>query len=170
MHEFSLCQQLLREAQKVARREYKAPEHNEVNSSLVITAITLRIGLFSGVDKGLMKRAFEAALHDVHCYWPANQEKKLRCQGVFFSPNTQLIIEEVSASVYCKDCCKHYPINQQRFKRNYLSCPESDTHKTVLTSGNDILITNLQMHAESSSTYLNTDFAPNKKQEGNSHV
>ncbi|SMF20400.1 Zn finger protein HypA/HybF (possibly regulating hydrogenase expression) [Alteromonadaceae bacterium Bs31] len=156
----------------MARREYVSRHGNlPIDQNLVVTSLTLRLGLFSGVDKGLLKRAFQVALHDFHCYWPSTPEtQQAECDGVYFSPTTQLIIEQVSASIYCRECGSHYPVSQQSFQRHYLSCPNNHRHITQLISGDEMLLINMQMHPESASTCISEAFKNNNTQEGNSHV
>ncbi len=172
MHEFSLCQNLLKEAHDMARREYtKSHGSLSIDQNLVITSLTLRLGLFSGVEKDLLKRAFQVALHDFHCYWPSTTETDdINCNGVYFSPTTQLQIDQVSASIYCQECGTHYPVSKQSYHRHYLNCPNNQNHKTQLISGDEMLLINMQMHPEQASEYISKALNKNNSQEGNSHV
>jgi len=151
MHEFSLCQNLLREAHRIARSEYteQNPHTPATNDNLVITALSVRMGLFSGVDKHLMQRAFEVALHDFHCYWPTLKADKYRpYHNVFFAPRVELHIEEVPASVYCHDCDTKFNVDHHQFRKNYLSCAHNEAHKTQMLSGDELLLVNLAMHPQ----------------------
>lgn len=173
MHEFSLCQSLLKQAAMLAPTLFKKQAKQPVaNGNIVISALTVRLGLFAGVDKHLLKRAFDAALHDVHRKWSRshqnsfshsnldrflypssnnsslnNSTSKTKPQ-VVFAPFTQLVIEEASTTVYCKTCDQHFSITQKHYRESQLSCRNNPQHKTILTSGDELLLVNVKMHLE----------------------
>ena len=172
MHEFNVCQNLLREAHTMARQEYIKRNGNiSLDESLVVTSLTLRLSLFSSVNKDLLKRSFQVALHDFHCYWPTTTDtEEMHCNGVYFSPTTQLIIEEVSASIYCRECSTHYPVSQKSFTHHYLSCPNNHSHRTQLISGDEMVLINLQMHPEPARDCIGNVVKKSNTQDGDSHV
>jgi len=162
MHEFSLCQSLLTQAFKVAPVYFKQQTGESLtHGNIVITALTIRLGLFSGVDKHLLKRAFDAALLDVHRKWTAphnDNSASHRFQTsqitedapphVVFAPFAQLIIEEASTIVYCQECDQHFSVTQKQYREAQLTCRNNPHHKTKLISGDDMLLVNLKMHIE----------------------
>lgn len=151
MHEFSLCQSLLKESLKVAPAYFEKKQRNEIplQGNLVISAITVRIGLFSGVDKHLLKRAFDAALHDVHRYWPTHRDDSLMsCDDVVFAPFTQLLVEEAPTAIYCQQCDQNFTIDKQQYRQHHLTCVNDKNHTTQLLSGDEMLLVNLKMHQE----------------------
>ncbi|WP_075186437.1 hydrogenase maturation nickel metallochaperone HypA [Teredinibacter haidensis] len=173
MHEFSLCQNLLREALKIAKDQYRQlhPNYNDTTSNLIITALTVQLSLFSGVDKHLLKRAFDVALHDFHRYWPSHkQHANSTHNSVFFSPIVPLYIEEIPAAIYCRDCEERYEVDAQRFRKNYLACLNNENHNTQMLSGDEMLLVNIKMHEEPADLKLNIFRHFSNPEEDNSHV
>lgn len=151
MHEFSLCQSLLKEALKVAPAYFQKQQSADLplQGKLVISALTVRIGLFSGVDKHLLKRAFDAALHDVHRYWPAHStDSFMPCDDVVFEPFAQLVVEEAPVAIYCQECDQSFTIDKHRYKQHHLTCSNDKNHTTQLLSGDEMLLVNIKMHEE----------------------
>jgi len=176
MHEFSLCKSLLKEACNAAENQLRSEsfdvpsEHSSAPFTVVIFAISVQISLFSGVDKQLLKRAFNVAIHDFHCYSTQNTNTTpfSLSDGISFSPHAQLHIKEAPAAIFCEECDRQYSVNQQQFSKHYLSCRKNTNHHTRLLSGEEMLLTNIQIQKQAPPV----DFSSVSKsnQEGNTHV
>lgn len=200
MHEFSLCQNLLREARITAQAialqntavkpaaKNTTDAINTQSDQLVITAITVRMGLFSGIDKHLLRRAFDVAVADHHRYWPTHSKDHRPlaeyCQPlgehasapaslsmqIQLSPQAQLIVEDAGATVYCEQCHRQFIVDGNNFRRHYLNCPHNSEHPTRLLSGNELLITNIQYQLQQTSPLPFSPGRRDKNPEGSSHV
>jgi len=76
MHEFSICQQMIRQVKDIARQ----------NQAASVEQIKLQIGPLSGVDVSLLKHAFPFAAKQT------------------IAENSQLLIEELPVIIQCNQC------------------------------------------------------------------
>lgn len=112
MHELSVCQALIGQVETIARRE----------SAGRVTAIHLAIGPLSGVEPGLLRRA-----------WP------LAC-GNTVAAEAELLIEEAGIRVACSVCGAETGATANR-----LLCGECGDWRTRLVSGDELVLTRLEL-------------------------
>jgi hydrogenase nickel incorporation protein HypA/HybF len=104
MHELSICRGLLRQVQAIAGR---APVHR----------VTLRVGPLSGVDPGLLGRAWEVA-----------------------APGSALVIEAPPLRVRCRACGAETAATMDR-----LTCGACGDWHTDLLSGDELLLVAVEL-------------------------
>ncbi|WP_045855687.1 hydrogenase maturation nickel metallochaperone HypA/HybF [Teredinibacter purpureus] len=178
MHEFSVCKNILHEAQKMAALQCRNnPEYDTQQSIAIITGLTVKIGLLAGIDKNLLQRAFPIALHDHHRYCPITLEQgnkqvsdEQRNGEIDFLPTTTLIVEEVPALIYCHDCGCEATINQDRFQRHYLCCDKQASHQTQLLSGEEMHLVNITLNIQYNPPTFSAHQDSRNAQKENPHV
>jgi hydrogenase nickel incorporation protein HypA/HybF len=100
-------------------------EESDNRGGLNIEAVHLRLGLFSGVDKGALLFSYELA-----------------CEG---SPlaGSRLVIETVPLVIYCEACRK----DRTPPSVYQLSCPECGTPAQKIVTGREIEVAGLEVAA-----------------------
>ncbi|TVZ37857.1 Zn finger protein HypA/HybF involved in hydrogenase expression [Alteromonadaceae bacterium 2753L.S.0a.02] len=156
MHEFSLCQSLMREATKIAAtRSDELSQHQKIQTPItLITGVTARIGLFAGIDKHLLKRAFDIAIQDHHRQWQDNPDGEAASSlNITFAPRAQLTIESLPGAIFCRECNRNYRVDQQEYSTHHLNCTVDPTHHTHLVGGDELLLVNVQLQQVSLEEY-----------------
>lgn len=100
-------------------------EESESRGGLIVAAVHLRLGIFSGVDKSALFFAYELA-----------------CEGTPLQ-GSRLLIETVPLVIYCAAC------QEDRTPPSVyeLRCPECQTPLQKIVSGREIEVTSLEVAA-----------------------
>ncbi len=117
MHELSVCQSLIRQAEAVAR------EHG----TEVIVLIRLSVGPLSGIELPLLERAFTVA----------------RCGTR--AARAELVTEALPVRVRCRTCHA-----ETQTPPNRLICGACGDWHTELVSGDEMLMTGIELEMEES--------------------
>jgi len=115
MHEFSICQSIIRQSIAIASEQH----------AFSISRIKLGIGSLSGIDTRLLNTAFPIAATDT-----------LAAQAI-------LEIEHIPLLIHCPNC----KINQE-VSINKLCCPQCHSNQTRLISGDEMLISYIEIITE----------------------
>ncbi|MCW8845318.1 MAG: hydrogenase maturation nickel metallochaperone HypA [Gammaproteobacteria bacterium] len=113
MHELSVCYALVEQAEAIARQR-KAR----------VVRLLLHIGPLSGVEAGLLRRAFPLA------------SAGSACEGA------ALDIEDAPVSVHCPECKKSSVV-----AANKLICPACGNWRTSLESGDEMVLQSVELEA-----------------------
>ncbi len=112
MHELSVARALLRQVERLAG------EHR----ALAVRGVTVRIGPLSGVEPGLLARAFP------------------RAAAGSVADGAELRIESVAVRVHCEDCGA-----EGEAAPNRLACPACGSLNTRLAGGDEMLLVSLEL-------------------------
>ncbi|HYN38600.1 MAG TPA: hydrogenase maturation nickel metallochaperone HypA [Rhodospirillales bacterium] len=112
MHEFSICRSLLRQIEGLAA------EHNARS----VTSLKVAVGPLSGVEPGLLERAFSLA----------------RCGSR--AEAASIIIETPPISVHCRTCGRDSPAAPNR-----LICGHCGDFRVDLASGDELILVSVEM-------------------------
>lgn len=112
MHELAVCLSLLEEVALAARQA----------GAVSVRSISVRIGPLSGVDAGLLARAFDVA----------------RLGGI--SNRAQLLIIAAPVRVHCFECGLESEVPPNR-----LVCSSCRGHRTKVTQGNELTLLRIEM-------------------------
>jgi hydrogenase nickel incorporation protein HypA/HybF len=115
VHELSVCQSLIRQAEVVAREHHAG----------AIAVIRLRVGPLSGVELPLLARAFTVA------------------RGGTLAENADLVTESLPVRVRCRTCRAETVAAPNR-----LLCGACGEWRTELMSGDEMLMTGLELEME----------------------
>lgn len=112
MHELAICRSLLDRAEQIAR----------ANHALAICSLTLAIGPLSGVESGLLLRAFDVAKHGT------------------LAASAALRIDETDVEVRCQTCGETTNATAQR-----LLCGACGDWRTDLVRGAEMFLMSLEL-------------------------
>jgi hydrogenase nickel incorporation protein HypA/HybF len=112
MHELAICTSLLQEVERVARER---DGHR-------VVSIVVRVGPLSGVEPGLLERAYSVA------------------SAGSCARGAALVIEEAPVRVRCRECDACAGV-----KSNDLTCPHCGSWRTELLSGDELLLTRVEL-------------------------
>jgi hydrogenase nickel incorporation protein HypA/HybF len=112
MHELAICQALLEEVARVAR-EQRAER---------VAALRVRCGALSGVEPGLLQRAYEVA------------------RAGTLAEDATLTIEESPVRVYCPSCASESAATPQR-----LLCASCGQWRTEVVAGDELLLMSVEL-------------------------
>lgn len=124
MHEFSLCQQLLRQLEQLLADDEQATDA----TNTTITSITLKLGPYAGIDRDGLMRSFPLAASNSR------------------AANATLVIENMPLTISCKQCQTIYQSQPDK-----LSCPSCGSKSISVQSGDEILISSIQTSSEACS-------------------
>ncbi len=114
MHELSICQQLIKQSSEIALQ----------NNAQRITAIHLKLGPLSGVDRQLLEQAFRLA-----------SQQTMTEQSILDIEMTSLVVE----CEQCASICDATP--------NKLCCCHCGSAQTHLISGDELIISSIDIDA-----------------------
>jgi hydrogenase nickel incorporation protein HypA/HybF len=117
MHEMAICQALLEQLEDVARQH-----------SARVSRVHLAIGPLSGVEPGLLERAYPLA------------------SAGTAAEGSELIIETAAVRVRCPRCGAESTASAQR-----LLCAECGNWQTELTGGDELLLMKVELSQDSPS-------------------
>ncbi len=100
-------------------------EESENRGGLVVEAVHLRLGVFSGVDKDALLFSYELA-----------------CEGTLLA-GSRLVIETIPLVIYCEACSK----DRTPPSIYLLSCPECGTPGQRIVTGREIEVASLEVAA-----------------------
>ena len=112
MHEYSIVQALLEQCQT----------HVQANDATKITAVTVKIGVQSGIELHLFEVAFDTFKEKTIC------------------DEANLIIEHQLLLIYCSDCDQEYTLE----KLEYI-CPKCQSLHIEVVDGEDMYLMRLEM-------------------------
>ncbi|MEJ1963612.1 MAG: hydrogenase maturation nickel metallochaperone HypA [Gammaproteobacteria bacterium] len=112
MHELSVVQALLREIDAIA----------VANGASTVRRVTVQIGPLSGVDPGLLARAFESA------------------RGGGRIARAELIFESLTVTVRCRECGGESVVAPNR-----LLCGACGGYRTTLITGDELLLRSVEL-------------------------
>lgn len=115
MHEFAICSGLLRQVQSLA----------EEHGARRVVSVKLAIGALSGVEPGLLDRAFEVA----------------RRGGI--AAAAELIVETPPIVVRCRSCG-----GEGAALPNRLICAHCGDFRVELTSGDELILLSVEMECD----------------------
>ncbi len=121
MHELSVCQSMLRQVSEIARQ----------HDARHVSRVQLGIGVLSGVEPDLLKRAFP-----------------LVSAGTI-AEGAQLSIKTLPVCVRCKRCG-----TESEVKANKLICWACGDWHTQLISGNEMLLDSIEIESERGQAYV----------------
>lgn len=112
MHELSVVQALLRQIEAVAT----------AHGAEAVRRATVQIGPLSGVDRGLLASAFEAA------------------RGSGLTAATELVFESLAVEVHCRECGEDSAVAPNR-----LLCGRCGGYQTTLLAGDELLLRRVEL-------------------------
>lgn len=112
MHELSVCLALLQQVERIA--------HERSASS--VTQIVVKVGPLSGVEPGLLRRAYPLAAAGT------------------VAENAVLTIEEPAVVVHCSRCGERSTVPS-----NHLLCASCGDFRTRLESGDEMILQSLEL-------------------------
>ena len=112
MHELAVCQSLLEQAEVLARE----------NGAHAICSLLLAVGPLSGVESGLLLRAFSVA----------------RCGTL--AENAELVVDEIPVKVRCRTCDATTEVAANR-----LVCGACGDWQTDLVSGAEMFLMSMEL-------------------------
>lgn len=112
MHELSVVQALLREIDAIAL----------ANGARAVRRVTVQIGPLSGVDPGLLARAFESA------------------RGGGCSARAELVFESLTVKVLCRECGDESVVAPNR-----LLCGACGGYRTTLITGDELFLRSVEL-------------------------
>jgi hydrogenase nickel incorporation protein HypA/HybF len=114
MHELAICQALLEQVEGIARQR-----------SARVNRVRLAVGPLSGVEPGLLERAYPLA-----------------CAGTS-AEGSQLEISDAPVRVRCRTCGA-----ESAASANRLLCGECGDWRTELASGDELLLLNVELSGD----------------------
>lgn len=112
MHELSVCLSLLTEVERIAAQ----------HRARAVTEIVVAIGPLSGIEPGLLERAFDIA------------------RSGTIADRAALVFEHTTVVVWCKDCARETPV-----AANALLCGKCGTWQVELRSGDELVLKRLEL-------------------------
>lgn len=112
MHEFSVVEALINQCEQIARD----------NSKGKITKVSVKIGILSGVEVELFKRAFETFKEDSLC------------------KGAKLEVQIQNIQILCKTCNKTSLID-----KHTLVCPACSSSDLILQDGDEMYLMQLEL-------------------------
>ena len=113
MHEFSIVSSLLESCEEIARE----------NEASKVVEIYLEVGERSGVDKILLKSAFE----------------DFKIGGI--CENASLNIINIPIEIFCENCKESFILKNI----NYTQCPKCKGENVKITKGKEMILKRLEM-------------------------
>lgn len=126
MHEFSVIRAVLREAETIARRE----------GAERVTAMTMSVGEFSGVEADLLPLAFQELAPGT----PA--------------AGAELTIHRLPLEARCRRCEHRFVVRQFRF-----TCPECQGRDVAVVRGDELLLETVTLEWSDDASGSRRDFA-----------
>jgi hydrogenase nickel incorporation protein HypA/HybF len=115
MHELSVCQALIEQVERVARE----------NNARRVVSITVSVGPLSGVEAGLLERAYPLAAHGT------------------LVEEARLVVEMTPLRVRCRSCGA-----EGEAAANRLLCASCSDWQVDVLSGEDLLLKRVEIEAE----------------------
>jgi hydrogenase nickel incorporation protein HypA/HybF len=112
VHELAICTSLLHEVERVLR------EHGGHR----VVSIVVRVGPLSGVEPGLLERAYSVA------------------SAGSCAQGAALVLEDAPVRVRCRECDSCAGV-----KNNDLTCPRCGSWRTELMSGDELLLARVEL-------------------------
>jgi hydrogenase nickel incorporation protein HypA/HybF len=113
MHEMAVCNELL------AQVRASAVQHNAQS----VGTITVRIGALSGVEPGLLERAFTIA------------------RAGDYTGNARLVVETIGVRIRCRACG-----NENEAAANRLLCEACGGYAVDLIGGDELLLASIELN------------------------
>ena len=117
MHELSVCQALIEQVERVARD----------NNARRVVSITIAVGPLSGVEPGLLERAYPLAAHGT------------------LVEEAQLVVETTPLRIRCRTCSAEAEVAANR-----LVCAGCGDWQVDVLSGDDLLLKRVEIAAAES--------------------
>ena len=112
MHEYSIVQSILDSCE----------EYVKENEATKVTKVVVKIGVMSGVEPELLKRAFDTF------------KEKTKCDGAEFIMNIQSVV------IMCKSCKKESILEKLEYK-----CPSCESVDLEIIDGEDMFLMQLEL-------------------------
>jgi hydrogenase nickel incorporation protein HypA/HybF len=112
MHELSICQALIGQVERVARE----------NEAQRVVSIVVVVGALSGVEPGLLERAYPLAAHGT------------------IAEQAALVVERMPVRVKCRQCAA-----ESDAESNRLVCGECGDWQVDVTAGEELLLRRVEI-------------------------